>query len=110
MAGISLPVEARPDTQSFKRAADQAEKTFAKAGSEASASFSKNYASGIKSASPEIQKAYDKVADSVGKVRTEQAKLDDLMKRGNASDAAKIAASERLSRAQREQARAGSTA
>lgn len=106
MAGIALPVEAKRDDRSFRQVADYAEKTFAKAGDDAGSSFGKKFSDGVRSATPEIQKAYDKVADTVGKVRTEQAKLNELMSKGNASDAQKIAASERLSRAQRDQARA----
>ncbi|WP_044510775.1 hypothetical protein [Mycobacterium simiae] len=78
---IPLLVEARPDQGSFKRTAAFTEKTFATAGREAAASFSKGFATGardIEQAASQYAKAYDKVADTTGKVKTAEADLQRL--------------------------------
>lgn len=106
---ITLPVKADPDLRSFERTANQAEKTFGRAGSEAGKAFAKNLDEAVSRADPKAvdkwTNAYDKVADAAGKVRVEEAKLADLRNR-NASDARLISQSEALERARRGETRA----
>ncbi|MDW5609260.1 hypothetical protein [Mycolicibacterium sp. D5.8-2] len=67
---ITLKVEAQADNRSFKQAADQAERVFADAGKAASGSFAKSFGQGskeVKQATSQAVKAYDAVADAVGK-------------------------------------------
>ncbi|BBX39266.1 phage tail tape measure protein [Mycobacterium simiae] len=103
---IPLLVEARPDQGSFKRTAAFTEKTFATAGREAAASFSKGFATGardIEQAASQYAKAYDKVADTTGKVKTAEADLQRLRDKAK-SQASEIEAAERRVESARERA------
>lgn len=53
-----------------------------------------------------MAKANDKVADAIGRVRIEQAKLEEINKRSTSTDRQKIQQSEALARAKRAEARA----
>ncbi|MGU3650693.1 phage tail tape measure protein [Mycolicibacterium sp. A43C] len=67
---ILLKVGAQGDDRSFKQVADQAKRTFAAAGKEASESFAKQFAAGAKDvakATSGYAKAYDSLADATGK-------------------------------------------
>ena len=106
---ITLPVQAVADNKSFDRVADRAERKFTKAGQDSGKAFTKGLNDAASKADPKAvekwTKAYDKVADSAGKVRVEETKLADLRNRG-ASNARLIAQSEALQRARRAEARA----
>jgi len=106
---ITLPVVATADNRSFDRIGDQAEKHFGKAGQDAGKAFAKGLDEAASKADPKSverwTKAYDKVADSTGKVRVEEAKLAEMRQRG-ASDTRLIAQSEALERARRAEVRA----
>ena len=106
---ITLPVEGRADERSFDRVADQAERRLAEAGKDAGKAFAKGLDDAAAKADPKSAerwtKAYDKVADSAGKVRVEEAKLADLRERG-ASNTRLIAQAEALERARRAETRA----
>lgn len=106
---ITLPVQAVADNKSFDKVADRAERKFTKAGQDSGKAFTKGLNDAASKADPKAvekwTKAYDKVADSAGKVRVEETKLADLRNRG-ASNARLIAQSEALQRARRAEARA----
>ena len=81
---ITLPVAARADERSFKQVADRAEGYFAKAGKDASGSFTKAFGAGAKDARKAADgyaKALDSVADATGKATVaEKARQDALDK------------------------------
>ncbi|WP_370499761.1 phage tail tape measure protein [Mycolicibacterium sp. jd] len=93
---ITLKVEAQPDNRSFKQAADQAERVFADAGKAASGSFAKAFGEGskeVKQATSQAVKAYDAVADAVGKATVAEkqrqqavAKSQDLAKKAASAE------------------------
>lgn len=106
---ITIKVGAEADERSFSRVGDQAEKRFRQIGKDAGHALSKGLDDAASKADPKSAerwaRAYDKVADSAGKVRVEEAKLADLRTRG-ASDARLISQSEALERARRAETRA----
>ena len=106
---ITLPVEATADDRSFNQVADRAKQRFARAGQESGKAFTKGLDDAASKADPKSvdrwSKAYDKVADSTGRVRVEESKLADLRNRG-ANNTRLIAQSEALERARRAEARA----
>ena len=93
---ITLKVQAEPDTGSFKSVADQAVKTFATAGKDASASFSKQFGDAAKDVEKAVARAtdaYDAVADATGKANTAEKqrqqylqKSEDLAKQAEAAE------------------------
>lgn len=104
---VYLDVGARPDERSFRTAADKAERYFGDASERIGKRFSDNMSKGIKSSDDVVRKsadtavkAYDRAADAAGRVRAEEAKLEDLREKG-AGRTALIAQSERLEKARR---------
>lgn len=94
---VILPVEARPDTQSFKRAADHAERIFGNAGRDSSTAFARQFTAGsskMQSATRTYEKAYDSIADAAGKAKTAEAQLQQQRDK-SASLGEKIASSEK---------------
>lgn len=93
---ITLKVQAEPDTGSFKSVADQAVKTFATAGKDASASFSKQFGDAAKDVAKAVARAtdaYDAVAAATGKANTAEKqrqqylqKSEDLAKQAEAAE------------------------
>lgn len=109
MTGVLLPIEARPDTQSFKRAADQAERIFGNAGKDASSAFARQFTAGsrgMQAATRTYEKAYDSIADAVGKAKAAEAQLQQQRSKSS-SLTEKIAADEKKLAAAR---KAGDTA
>jgi hypothetical protein len=112
--GISLPVGSHLDESQARRTTQQAEDYFSTAGRRAGDEFSRQVNQGIsrvdtvrpRAQAAALERAYDRAADAAGKLRAEQAKLDDLQARGNATNAQLIAQSERLERVRRAEARA----
>jgi len=105
---IRLPVEATADDRAFQRIASRYEKWGAETGKKIGAEFSKGMGNALEADSKQADKfdrAYSKVADTMGKVRVEEAKLQDLRSKG-ASDTRIIAQAEALERARRAEARA----
>lgn len=105
---ISLPISATADDRAFQKIANRYEKWGADTGKKIGSEFSKGMGDalddGSKSAD-KFEKAYIRVADTVGKVRVEEAKLQDLRSKG-ASDTRLIAQAEALEKARRAEARA----
>ena len=104
---VYLDVGARPDERSFRSAADKAERYFGDASERIGKRFSDNMSKGIKSSDDVVRKsadtavkAYERAADAAGRVRAEEAKLEDLREKG-AGRTALIAQSERLEKARR---------
>ncbi|OHT86898.1 phage tail tape measure protein [Mycobacteroides saopaulense] len=94
---VILPIEARPDNQSFKRAADQAVRIFANAGGESSNAFARQFTAGskaVQSATRTYEKAYDSIADAAGKAKTAESQLQQQRDKA-ASLGEKIAADEK---------------
>lgn len=108
---ILLPVKATADDKSLRRAGETAEKFFLNAGKTSGDAFNKSLSGALddttkvlNKASRDWERAYDRAADAAGRVAKEQAKLDAL---GNdSSRSQRIAQSERLAKAQRDEARA----
>uniref|UniRef100_UPI002105D9AE phage tail tape measure protein n=1 Tax=Mycobacteroides abscessus TaxID=36809 RepID=UPI002105D9AE len=94
---VILPIEARPDNQSFKRAADQVVRIFANAGGESSNAFARQFTAGskaVQSATRTYEKAYDSIADAAGKAKTAESQLQQQRDKA-ASLGEKIAADEK---------------
>ncbi|MBF9316556.1 phage tail tape measure protein [Mycobacteroides chelonae] len=94
---VILPIEARPDNQSFKRAADQAVRIFGNAGGDSSAAFARQFTAGsskMQSATRAYEKAYDSIADAAGKAKTAESQLQQQRDKA-ASLGEKIAADEK---------------
>lgn len=97
---ITLKVEARPDAGSFKSVADQAVKTFATAGKDASASFAKQFGDGAKDvakAAARATDAYDAVADATGKANAAEKQRQQYLKKSEELTKQAEAAEKRLS-------------
>ena len=101
---ITLDVFTKISEQSLRTSSSLVEQTFTKSGQRAGEDFGKALAQGIEK-SPEFRKKMDSLADSLGRVRVEQEKLDAINAKANATDAQKIQQAERLAKAQREVAR-----
>ncbi len=94
---VILPIEARPDNQSFKRAADQAERIFGNAGRDSSNAFARQFAAGskaVQSATRTYEKAYDSIADAAGKAKSAESQLQQQRDK-SAALGEKIAANEK---------------
>lgn len=94
---VILPIEARPDAQSFKRAADQAVRIFDRAGLDSSSAFARQFTAGsskMQSATRAYEKAYDSIADAAGKAKTAESQLQQQRDK-SASLGEKIASSEK---------------
>lgn len=105
---ILVDVEARPDRGSFKRTADTMERTFAGAGREAGAAFSKGFKTGskeVEAAAAEYRRAYDKVADTTGKAKTAEQELQRLRDKSKSQAGEVEAAARRVSKAREEEGR-----
>jgi TP901 family phage tail tape measure protein len=103
--GILIDVGAEPDAGSFKRVAGSIEKTFASAGHQASAAFNKSFAAGAKdveAAVSQYRRAYDKVADTAGKVKTSESELERLREKSKAQAAEVEAAEKKVAEARKE--------
>lgn len=103
---ILVDVEARPDRGSFKRTADTMERTFAGAGREAGAAFSKGFKTGskeVESAAAEYRRAYDKVADTTGKAKTAEQELQRLRDKSKSQASEVEAAAKRVAKARNEE-------
>ncbi|BDY31416.1 hypothetical protein [Mycolicibacterium mageritense] len=102
---IHLDVFADLHDRSVKQAADKLhndlERAGRNAGIDAGRSFGREFGESASKSSAKLEKATDRVADAIGRVRVEQAKLEDLNKRSNATDRQKIQQSEALARAKR---------
>lgn len=106
---ITLPVAATADDQAFKRIADRYEKWGSDTGKKVGSEMAKSMGDALEKAdtksADKFERAYGKVADAIGKVRVEEAKLQDLRSKG-ASDTRIIAQAEALERARRAEAAA----
>lgn len=112
--GITLPVGTRLDESQARRTANQAEDYFSTAGRRAGDEFSRQVNQGLgrvdtskaRAQAAMLERAFDRAADAAGKLRTEEAKLEAVQASGTATNAQKIAQSERAERARRAEARA----
>lgn len=101
---IHVDVYTRLHDREIRRDAQQLERTFDQTGR----NMGNNLSAGVDRATPKIganlakvEKATDKVADAMGRVQVEQAKLNDLTAKGDAPRARMVAQSEALARAKR---------
>ena len=101
---ITLDVITKVVDGSLRDSSSTVEKHFARAGEQAGTGFSKNFSKSITN-SADMQKAFDKAADSAGKLRVEQQKLEELQSKG-VGGAKLIAQQERLAKVTRETQRA----
>jgi len=106
---ISIPISATADDKAFQKIADRYEKWGNTTGKKVGAEFAKSMEDAASKADPKavekFEKAYGRVADTMGKVRAEEAKLQELRDKG-ASNARLISQSEALERARRAEIRA----
>lgn len=109
---VDIPVGAAADQRSWKRVADDATRTFGNAGKDAGREFanalagsSKDVEQSLKRMGERASDAYDKAADAVGKLKSEEAQLQRL--RDNDADGARvIRQAEKVETARRAEARA----
>ncbi|QNI06496.1 phage tail tape measure protein [Mycobacterium kubicae] len=102
---ILVDVEARPDRGSFKRTADTIDRTFAAAGREASASFSKGFAAGSKEitqAANDYRKVYDQITTAADRAKTAETERQRLQERAKSQAREVAAAEESVAKAKRE--------
>ncbi|OKH70821.1 hypothetical protein EB72_24820 [Mycobacterium sp. SWH-M1] len=107
-----------PVILSFRDVTGQVNKEMGGSAKAAGADFGKDFGQAVRKASEaDIKKSaeaygklYDKAADSSGKFRAEQAKLNDLIAKGTTGGARYIAQWERVEKAKRDEARAVRTA
>lgn len=109
---VDIPVGAAADQRSWKRVADDATRTFGNAGKDAGREFanalsgsSKGVEQALKRMGDKASDAYDKAADAVGKLKSEEAQLQRLRNR-DADGAQIIRQAERVEAARRSEARA----
>lgn len=109
---VALPVGFALDERSGREAANRAERLMADAGRDAGRQFSEAMGTGVRDSERDLRRvantasdAYGKMADAAGKVRTEEARLDELRSRG-AGNAQIVRAAESLERARRAEERA----
>lgn len=98
---ITVDVFTKVAESSLKDSSSTIEKHFGQTGEKAGAEFSKALAAGV-SKNPEIQKAFDKAADAAGRQRVAQEQLNAVNAKATATDTQKIAAAEKLEKANRE--------
>ncbi|ANN98204.1 phage tail tape measure protein [Mycobacteroides abscessus] len=109
---VDIPIGAAADQRSWKRVADDATRTFGNAGKDAGREFanaltgsSKDVEQSLKRMGDRASDAYDKAADAVGKLKSEEAQLQRL--RDNDADGARvIRQAEKVETARRAEARA----
>jgi len=101
---ITLDVITKVVDSSLRDSSSTVEKHFSRAGEQAGTGFSKTFSKAINN-SADMQKAFDKAADSAGKLRVEQQKLEELQSKG-VGGARLIAQQERLAKVTRETQRA----
>lgn len=109
---VDIPIGAAADQRSWKRVADDATRTFGNAGKDAGREFanalsgsSKGVEQALKRMGDKASDAYDKAADAVGKLKSEEAQLQRLRNR-DADGAQIIRQAERVEAARRSEARA----
>jgi hypothetical protein len=110
--GIPIPVEPQLDERTATAAANRASKVFADAGRDAGKTFSDGISGGAQAAEESMRRfgnrakdTYDKATDAAGRLRAEEAKLQDLRDRGARNDQL-VAQVERTERARRAEVRA----
>ncbi|MFD6197185.1 phage tail tape measure protein [Mycobacteriaceae bacterium NPDC060252] len=108
---VDIPVGAAADQRSWKRVADNATRTFGNAGKDAGREFanalsgsSKDVEQALKRMGDKASDAYDKAADAVGKLKSEEAQLKKA--RDSGDDSRIIRQAERVETARRSEARA----
>lgn len=112
--GISLPIGSHLDDTQARRTTRQAEDYFSTAGRRAGDEFSRQVNQGLGKVDTDksraqaalLERAYDKAADAAGNLRREEARLEEVKAKANATNAQKIAAAERFEKARRAEARA----
>lgn len=112
--GISLPIGSHLDDAQARRTTRQAEDYFSTAGRRAGDEFSRQVNQGLGKVDTDksraqaalLERAYDKAADAAGNLRREEARLEEVNAKANATNAQKIAAAERFEKARRAEARA----
>lgn len=110
--GISLDIAPSLDIAAARREANKVSDIFRKASTGIGTEFSKNFSGGLREASSDVQKlaieyrrAYDKAADSAGKLRVQEEKLKEL-RDSNVTGSRLSAQAERVAAAMRAEARA----
>lgn len=108
---VDIPIGAAADQRSWKRVADNATRTFGNAGKDAGREFanalsgsSKEVEQALKRMGDKASDAYDKAADAVGKLKSEEAQLKKA--RDSGDDSRIIRQAERVETARRSEARA----
>ncbi|MFV8301301.1 phage tail tape measure protein [Mycolicibacterium fortuitum] len=105
---VAIPVGAELDERSATAVAEKARRVFAAAGQDAGRAFGAGLGQadeGLRKFENRAKDTYDKVADSAGKLRSEEEKLQSLRDRGARNDQI-VSQAERVERARRAEARA----
>ncbi|QDB74264.1 tail length tape measure protein [Mycobacterium phage Phineas] len=103
---VQMTVATELDDASLRRTANDIQRQFDRIGQDVGGDFMSAFASGARTNSAKVEKAFDAARDATGKLRAEQAKLDDLMARGDTPRAKLIQQAERAAKARRDEERA----
>ncbi|AOT25761.1 tape measure protein [Mycobacterium phage Tortellini] len=103
---VQMTVATDLDDASFRRTANEIQQKFERIGEDVGGDFMSAFASGARTNSAKVEKAIDAARDATGRLATEQAKLDDLLARGDAPRAKLVQQSERAAKARRDEERA----
>ncbi|AKF14376.1 tail length tape measure protein [Mycobacterium phage Phayonce] len=103
---VQLTVATDIDDASIRKSANEIQRRFDRIGQDVGDDFMSAFATGARTGSAKVEKAMDAARDATGKLRAEQAKLDDLLARGDAPRSRVIAQSERAAKAKRDEERA----
>ncbi|QIN94241.1 tail length tape measure protein [Mycobacterium phage Willsammy] len=103
---VQMTVATELDDASLRRTANDIQRQFDRIGQDVGGDFMSAFASGARTNSAKVEKAFDAARDATGKLRAEQAKLDDLMARGDTPRARLIQQAERAAKARRDEERA----
>ncbi|QDK01122.1 tail length tape measure protein [Mycobacterium phage Purky] len=103
---VQMTVATELDDASLRRTANDIQRQFDRIGQDIGGDFMSAFASGARTNSAKVEKAMDAARDATGRLASEQAKLDDLLARGDAPRAKIIQQSERAAKARRDEERA----
>ncbi|AOT24855.1 tape measure protein [Mycobacterium phage Nazo] len=103
---VQMTVATDLDDASLRRTANDIQRQFDRIGQDVGEDFMSAFATGARTNSAKVEKAFDSARDATGKLRAEQSKLDDLIARGDTPRTKLIQQSERAAKAKRDEERA----
>lgn len=107
---VTMIIGTQLDDNSVRRVSSDIERRFNGLGQNVGGDFMRQFADGASQNAPRVQRAIDRAADAVGRLRREEARLQQLQSQDNVTRDRLVAQSERVASANRAQARAVETA